>query len=232
MRSDRTRHLWALVPALCVPFAAALFYFVICTHPPTARIVYAGAKVFLAAWPLLASRFLLKGRPDRWNPAAGNRRKAAAIGLLTGAAMSGLIVVLMLTPLGKAVAANAGSIRERSEHLGILRHYWAFAVFLSLAHSLLEEYYWRWFVYGTLRRLVSPLAAAAISAVAFGSHHVIVTGQLINWPLGLLCGTGIAAGGFIWALLYNRYRSLTAPWISHVVVDFVVMAIGYILITA
>ena len=227
MLSDRTRCWCALAPALCVPFVAALFYFLICRDPGVSRTIYVAAKVFLLVWPLIASRFLLRGRPCSWRPQRGHRPRAALAGLASGAAISLLVVLVMLTPIGKLVTSSAGSIRERSEHLGVMQYYWAFAIFLSFVHSLIEEYYWRWFAYGGLRRVVSPMSAAVISAAAFGSHHVIITGQLMSWPLGLVCGTGIAAGGFVWALLYKRYRSLLAPWLSHIVIDLTVMTIGY-----
>jgi len=227
MRSERIRCWGAVVPALFVPSVAALFYFMICRDAVVARWLYVAAKVFLLAWPLVAWPLLLRRRPCSWRPQCGNRPRAALAGLISGAAISLFIVAVMLTPLGRLVTASADSIRERSEHLGIMEHYWAFALFLSFAHSLIEEYYWRWFAYGALRRVVSPLAAAAISAIAFGSHHVIITGQLMNWPLGIVCGIGIAAGGFIWALLYRFYHSLFAPWISHMVIDLTVMTIGY-----
>jgi membrane protease YdiL (CAAX protease family) len=227
MPSDR-KLLWvALVPALCVPFAAALLYFVIVRDAVIARVLYIAAKVFLVLWPLLAWRLFLRSSPGKWVTGERRRGRAALAGVVLGAAISLFVGLVMLTPLGGLVTASAGSIRERCEHLGILDHYWTFALFLSLAHSWIEEFYWRWFVYGGLRRVVSPPAAAVVSAAAFGSHHVIVTGQLMGWPLGLLCGTGVAVGGFLWALLYDRYGSLFGPWLAHLVVDLAVMAVGY-----
>ena len=224
--------LWAAVlPALCVPFAAALLYFVICGNPDTARGIYAGAKIFLVVWPLAASLFILRGRPSSWRSERVRRLPAAVAGLACGAAMSLLIFGVMLTPLGGLVTAGADSIRERSAHLGILEHYWTFGVFLAVLHSLMEEYYWRWFTFGALRGRLGLRAAAAISSAAFASHHVIITAQLMSLPLGILCGAAIACGGFLWALLYERYGSLLAPWLAHVVVDFAVMAVGYRVIT-
>ena len=52
--------------------------------------------------------------------------------------------------------------------------YVALAVFYALVHSLLEEYYWRWFVFGQLRALVAPTLAIVLSSLAFAAHHVIL----------------------------------------------------------
>jgi membrane protease YdiL (CAAX protease family) len=54
---------------------------------------------------------------------------------------------------------------------------WKYALlagFYSLFHSLLEEYYWRWFTFRQLRRFVPLWPALLISALAFMGHHVIV----------------------------------------------------------
>ncbi|MFC1452470.1 CPBP family intramembrane glutamic endopeptidase [Verrucomicrobiota bacterium] len=217
----------ALVAAMTVPFIAALFYFVLCEDAVLARIVYVGAKVFLVFWPLVCTLTVFRSRHPRpkirWTRIAG----ALAPGLLSGIAISAVILGLMLSPLGRLVESSAHSIRDRVEHLGVMDCYWVFAVFLSLIHSLIEEYYWRWFVYGKLRGLIGRKPAAALSSAAFASHHVIITGQLMNWPLGVLCGVGVAMGGILWAYLYERHRVLVSPWLSHAVVDFAVMAIGY-----
>ena len=37
----------------------------------------------------------------------------------------------------------------------------------------------------------------------------------------------VAGGGFVWAWLYDRTQSLYAPWISHLLIDAALMAIGY-----
>ena len=63
--------------------------------------------------------------------------------------------------------------------------YVVLAAFLAVVHSLLEEYYWRWFVFGRLRRLVSSPAAILISSLAFMAHHVVVLGRFFPndfWP--------------------------------------------------
>ena len=231
MRAYPLRFCCAVLPALFVPLVGALFYFVICDDPRTARIIYSGTKGFLVVWPVFAVKILVPGRPGAWRPRGSPPLRAVWAGVLSGVAISAFIALVMLSPLGRLVEASSGSIRERSVHLGILANYWAFSVFLSLVHSLLEEYYWRWFLYGRLQQIVKPLPAAILSSLGFGAHHVVITGQLMNWPLGVLCGTGIALGGVIWSLQFNHHRTLLAPWVSHAIVDFTVMAIGYRVLT-
>jgi membrane protease YdiL (CAAX protease family) len=110
--------------------------------------------------------------------------------------------------------------------------YLSFALFLAVPHSLLEEYYWRWFAFGQLRR-VAPLGwAIGISSLGFMAHHVIVIQQLLHgpWALSLFLAGCVAAGGAVWAWMYDRQRSLYGPWVGHFLVDAVVMYIGFDLV--
>ncbi|MBN1556935.1 MAG: CPBP family intramembrane metalloprotease, partial [Lentisphaerae bacterium] len=208
-------------------FLAALFYFWLCPDAAASRWAYWGVKVFLVAWPLVMGMTLLRGRPAQLRR-RGRRRygRAAGWGLLTGLGMALLILAVMQTPLGDLVRDRAGAMRERARHLGILRYYGFFAVFLALAHSLIEEYYWRGFVYRRARALLSRPVATGLASIAFASHHVIVTGRLLSWPLGVLAGAGIALAGAVWCAQYERHRTLLAPWLSHLLADIAVMAVG------
>jgi membrane protease YdiL (CAAX protease family) len=107
------------------------------------------------------------------------------------------------------------------------------AVFISVFHSLLEEYYWRWFVFGWLKRLMPAAAALVVASLGFMAHHVIVLAVLIPdrfltaaLPLSLC----IAVGGGVWCWLYQRTGSLYAPWISHLLIDAAIMGIGFDLV--
>ncbi|GIW82630.1 MAG: hypothetical protein KatS3mg105_4437 [Gemmatales bacterium] len=107
------------------------------------------------------------------------------------------------------------------------------AVFLSVFHSFLEEYYWRWFVFGKLRSLVTIWPAVVISSLGFMAHHVLVLyvylpGRFVSAVLPFsLC---IAFGGGFWAWLYEHERDLYGPWLSHALVDAAIMTVGYHLV--
>jgi uncharacterized protein len=109
----------------------------------------------------------------------------------------------------------------------------AFTAFLAVVHSLLEEYYWRWFVFGKLRAHMPYWGANLLSSVAFMAYHVVLlfpffTGKFLTLvvPLSL----GIAVGGAVWAWLYERTGSIYAPWLSHLIIDVAIFAVGYDLI--
>jgi membrane protease YdiL (CAAX protease family) len=110
----------------------------------------------------------------------------------------------------------------------MLEHYIAFCLFLALFHSLLEEYYWRWFVFGNLQKLFkSDIYAHLIAAVCFALHHIVVTTQFFPLTYGIVFGSFVGIGGYIWSQLYARFATLSASWISHIIVDLVILGVGY-----
>lgn len=158
-------------------------------------------------------------------------------GLLIGGMIGVAIVAAMfgayhfwLKPSG-AFAAAAEEIQEKVIGLGIdsAAKFAALGAFYALLHSLLEEYYWRWFVFAQLSRVMRLGPAIAISAVGFMAHHVIVLSVFFGWGsfLSLFLSFGVAVGGVIWAWLFHHCRSLFAPWLSHALVDAGIFLIGF-----
>jgi membrane protease YdiL (CAAX protease family) len=113
---------------------------------------------------------------------------------------------------------------------------WEFALLgvgYSLIHSLLEEYYWRWFVFGQLRRGTSVPTAIVVSALGFMAHHVLVLGKFFGFdnPATWLLSGCVAVGGAVWAWLYDRSGSLLGPWLSHLLVDAAIFSIGFAIVS-
>lgn len=105
-----------------------------------------------------------------------------------------------------------------------------FAAFISIPHSFLEEYYWRWFVFGWLSRYLPLSIAIVVSSLAFMAHHVIVLAVYLPgyfWLAAVPFSLCTAAGGGVWAWMYHRYKTLYPIWVSHLLVDLALMAVGY-----
>lgn len=198
------------------------------------QIVYPAGKAVQFLLPFLyvwwRDRSLL-GWPIRCRDGLG---LGIAFGIATGLAMFALYFGWL-----KHSGLFAGTTAQISRwlgHIGIATPagYWAMALFISLLHSLLEEYYWRWFVFGWLKRHLPLGLAMVISGAGFMSHHVVVLAfyfpdyfTLAVVPFAL----GVAVGGIVWAWLYHRCNSIYAPWISHLLVDLAIMVVGYDLLT-
>jgi uncharacterized protein len=222
-----------LVVAALYPTVAAWLYFVTLGDHPQMRLAYGAAKVLQALLPLLGW-WLLRMERQRASGLPGG----AVAGLLTGALLGVGVFAAWASPLASWAALGPVPTRvwARLVALGAdspLR-YLALALFLSVLHSWFEEYYWRWFLYGQLERRMVAWKAVTLSSLAFASHHWIVLDSFLagahRWTATLPLTLVVAAAGAVWAWLYRRYRGLLSPWLSHLLVDAALMAVGYQLI--
>ncbi len=194
--------------------------------------VYSVVKVVQFALPVVWVLAVQRGRVTLW-PAGG---QGVVFGLLFGAAVAAAMVELYAGFLRSSplLADATPEIRDKVSGFGIdsVWKYAALGAFYSLCHSLLEEYYWRWFVFGQLRAWTPLGAAIAISSLGFMAHHVLVLGKFFGFasPATYLFSACIAVGGAVWAWLYHRTGSLLGPWLSHLLVDAAIFAIGYDLV--
>ncbi|MGC8762645.1 MAG: CPBP family glutamic-type intramembrane protease [Acidobacteriota bacterium] len=224
--------LWAaLAPAAAAPAGLATLYFGLLSGDPSARLLYGAAKAFLLLWPLAASRLLLEERGfPRWDgdfSARGPCLRALGEGLASGLALGVLLWVLSRTVLAGTLAAAAPVLRQKALEFGVAGHYGLFAVAASLFHATAEEYYWRWFLFGRLRRLWPPWAAHGGAAAAFAAHHVLVAAVLLPGGPGVLLGGATGLAGLFWSLLYARHRNLVGAWASHLSADLSLFAVGW-----
>jgi uncharacterized protein len=225
----------ALLFAMTFPAAMAWVYFVALagTDPganPALQFALGAGKVVQFTFPLVYVWLFERGRLRPAAPTARGLGYGLGFGLLVGACVWGLYLLLRrYTPWLDATPAAAH--RKLAEFgLDTPQGFLALAAFVALAHSLFEEYYWRWFVFGRLRRYLPTAAAVVLSSLAFMGHHVVVLG--VYFPgrfvtLALPLALGVAVGGGVWAWLYARTNSLYAPWLSHVLIDAAIMAVGY-----
>lgn len=228
----------ALGFAMVWPTVMAWLYFVALAGPPGAdrqpnaavQTAYSGGKAVQFALPILCVLAWERRWPRPTAPTVRGLAYGIGSGVLIGAGILGLyFAVLRGSSLLRGVP---GQITAKLEGFGLASPggYLLLAVFLSLVHSLLEEYYWRWFVFGWLRRLVVLPTALLLSSLAFMAHHVVILAvffpdQVLTVALPLALCVGI--GGAVWAGLYERTRSIDTPWLSHLLVDAAIMAVGY-----
>jgi membrane protease YdiL (CAAX protease family) len=228
------RDMAILAVALTLPTLVTWLYFVALDQQPAAlqQGAYAIGKTIQFALPALWVLVALRERPQLVRP--GWRGLMLGVGF--GLAVLALMAVLyfgVLRPQG-LFEQPAVEVRSKVKSFGVhtLAAYVALALFYSLAHSLLEEYYWRWFVFGYCCRPLPLVAGIALSSVGFAAHHVLVLAKYFGYgsPLTWLFTLGIVVGGAFWAWLYRRYGSLAGPWLSHALVDATIFVIGWDLI--
>ncbi len=220
-----------LLFGLTFPVGLTYVFFVLLADAPSwvQRLAGGGLKSIQFLLPLFWVWGVLRQRvrPFSWSTR----------GLLPGVLFGGLAAAAMvvgyrwvLTQLG-VLSTLELAVRQKVGELGFVSQaqFLALSLFYTLAHSLLEEYYWRWFIFGRLMHQVRLAAAVTISAVGFTLHHVVVLGKFFGYgsPATWIGAAGVCAGGVVWAMLYQRTERLLVPWCSHAIVDAAIFWIGY-----
>ncbi|MEM6279990.1 MAG: CPBP family glutamic-type intramembrane protease, partial [Verrucomicrobiota bacterium] len=170
---NQKRRLAVVLPALVVPFIASFFYFVLFPGTAFGNSFYSGVKFFLLLWPFVATLAILR---EKMVDRSREKRHLASVlpGAVFGIAVVGLLFLLIkATPLGDILDENSTRIAGRIQDLGVAENFLLFALFLSFIHAWLEEFYWRYFVFGQATKLMSVPKAHLIAAVGFTSHHVV-----------------------------------------------------------
>ena len=223
--------LWA---AALFPSLATWLYFVVLSQHPSAAVqaAYAAEKVLQFAFPLVWVVLIQRQKLRLARPSMAGTADGLALG---GAVLLGMLLLYFcwLRPAGYLAAATV-SIKAKSMALGMdsPARFILGAVLLSSIHSLLEEYYWRWFLFGGLRRFMPLAAAVILSSLAFTAHHVILLAIYFGeWSLAtIFFSLCVAVGGAAWAWIYHRSRSLLGPWLSHLLIDAGIFIVGYDLV--
>lgn len=225
----------AVLIAMGFPSLMAWLYFVVLAGEggqanPWLQGAYSGGKFLQLLLPVGAF-WLAEGHLPAW-PRPTLRGLTA--GLIYGVLVGGAIVLLYQLHFRYASSFlnTPALVRRKVEEFGLATPvgFILLGTFISAVHSLLEEYYWRWFVFGELKRWIGKPSAILISSLAFMAHHIIVLH--VYFPEHFLFATlpfslSVAAGGVFWAWLYDWSGSIYAPWISHLLVDAGIMVVGY-----
>lgn len=227
--SRPTRQLTALALACVFPSLLTWVYFVVLSGRREAGVAYAVGKVAQFTFPVIWVRYVEK---RRIRPRAPGRRGLTPA-LLFGALATALLLALYFGGIRRSdlLTGAADELHRKLAPVGLDTPlpFLALAGFYCVAHSLLEEYYWRWFVFGRLREWGHPGLAGAISSLGFMAHHVILVHRFVgdSWGAVAILSLCVAAAGAIWAWAYHRSGSLYGPWWSHGLVDAGLMVVGY-----
>jgi membrane protease YdiL (CAAX protease family) len=229
----------ALALAMTFPAFMAWLYFVVLASDGGApnnalRLAFAFGKTLQFAFPALFVMLVDRLRLRVALPGTRGLALGLSSGIVVGAGILG-IYHLWLRESPLAAAAPEKVFRKLQEfNCSTPARFVALALFISVFHSLLEEYYWRWFVFGRLRRHLPFARALVLASLSFMAHHVIVLGVYFPgsfWTLALPLSLGVAVGGAFWAWLYERSQSLAAAWVSHLLIDVAIMVVGFDMVT-
>lgn len=199
------------------------------------QIAYGAGKVLQFGFPVVWVWLWYRGKFRSLSFGQIDKRQlwyGIGFGLFVVASMFS-IYFLMIAPTEIATKLIE-MVKEKVSGFGVdsFWKYLALGIFYALCHSFMEEYYWRWFVFDYLKKFVSVWTANILSSLGFMAHHVILLAFFFGWesPLTYLFSASIAVGGMFWAWQYQQTGRLRSPWLSHMIVDAGIFALGYFLV--
>ena len=204
------------IPTISVIFSMNL------TQGILGNIIWFLSKLMLVAIPLIWCMKVDKYRPDF----GIKNLHGLKMGVYTGIGMS-LVVYLAWLILGR-------SYLDYSEIKGVFLStgltnpgvYFGLAAYWIFLNSILEEFVFRWFIFEQAEKILSSNSAIFISAIAFTLHHTVAMSFMFPLWINLLASIGIFLGGCIWSWLYLNHRNIWSPYVSHMLVDVTLFAIG------
>ena len=120
-----------------------------------------------------------------------------------------------------ALTDNAGVTKENFLYVSL---------YISLANSFLEEFFFRGFVFTNLKQHSGRKLAYIFSAAAFSLYHVAM---MIGWfspALFLLVMAGLVIGGMIFNWLNEKLDTIYCSWLTHMFANFAINTIGFMLL--
>lgn len=118
------------------------------------------------------------------------------------------------------LAENAGV--DKSNFLYI-------SLYISFVNSLLEEFFFRGFLFLNLKSTTGRRFAYLFSSGLFAAYHVAM---MIGWfspVLFLLVMAGLTIGGLIFNAMNERLGSIYPSWLTHMCANFAINTIGFML---
>lgn len=100
------------------------------------------------------------------------------------------------------------------------------ALYISFVNSLLEEFFFRGFIFLGLKKIIKLNLAHVVSALLFALYHIAIMSGWFSIPIFLLAMAGLFAGGIIFNLLNSKFNNIYISWLVHMFANFAINTIG------
>ena len=181
--------------------------------------------VLFLALPLL----LRKATPPHKLLRARKQGLLTALGL--GLGVYGVILGAYFLISGLGWYDFSGIVGQLSANAGVHRgNFLYISLYISFANSLLEEYFFRGWLFDGLA-LLGSVARWSLCCGLFALYHVAMMTGWFSPVLFVLAMAGLAAGAAIFHWLNLRYDTLLTSWLVHMFANFAINTIGFLLMT-
>ena len=157
------------------------------------------------------------------------KKKGLITALLLGAGVYGVILGGYF--LVRPYFDFSGIADKLTANAGVNKHNFLYvSLYISYINSLLEEFFFRGFLFTNLRSSCSGVFAHGFSAGLFALYHVaMMIGWFSPW-LFLLVMAGLTVGGVLFNLLNQWTGTVCCSWLVHMCANFAINTIGFMLL--
>lgn len=148
------------------------------------------------------------------------------LGFLFGV-ISFLVIILAFYLCRELIDLNhiASEMREKAN---ITPSIFVFvAIYVVFGNSLLEEFFFRGFIFLNLYRKGYRFLAYIFSSFLFALYHIAIFATWFSLPILLLCLFGLVSVGFIFNWLNTKSDNFLNSWIVHIFADIAIIIIGF-----
>lgn len=100
-------------------------------------------------------------------------------------------------------------------------------LYIIVLNSLLEEFFWRGFVFDELKDSLNIWFAYIFTGLAFSFHHVVFYYSWFSLGFGIIITLGLTSYAIIMNLIFHKYKDLFSCWLVHAIADVAQILIAF-----
>ncbi|MET3698638.1 CAAX prenyl protease-like protein [Bacillus oleivorans] len=185
----------------------------------------ASKAFFFLVIPIFYIKYILKLSVKESFNIQKVRWKSLRLGLLFGSLAFGIILIAYWF-LRKIIDTDAimYDLQVRSE---ITPEIFIFvAIYVTFGNSLMEEFYFRGFLFLNLYKTEYKVFAHVFSALLFSVYHTAIFATWFSFELMLLALAGLFIAGILFNWLNTYSQNFLNSWIFHIMADIAIILIG------
>ncbi len=101
--------------------------------------------------------------------------------------------------------------------------------YIIVINSLLEEYFWRSFLFAKFKTVAPKVLAYFVPALAFSFHHVMFYYDWFSLPFFITVTFGLVVYSLIMNKIFDYSKDLFSCWLIHSLVDIVQITIAFMI---
>jgi uncharacterized protein len=140
--------------------------------------------------------------------------------------ISSFLIVLAAYFIFKGAIDLNGIVSDLREKNITPSNFILIGLYVTLGNSLLEEFFFRGFIFLNLYNMKKEKLAYLYSSMLFGLYHIGIFKAWFNIWLILLCLVGLITVGFIFNWLNTKSNNFINSWLVHIFADSAIILIG------